>query len=141
MQSKIEIKIVDHPIDINMIDQFTRHDACGGVSLFIGNVRNHTAGKSVRHLEFEAYEPMAIKELKKIAEFMQLAWSTERIIIHHRVGTLQIGETAVAIGVACPHRKNAIAACTYAIDTLKQTVPIWKKEIFEDGEVWVAAHP
>lgn len=141
MECQIEIKIVETPIDIHAIDAFTRHPNCGGVSLFIGNVRNVTAGKPVQHLEFEAYTSMAVKELQKIADFIVMAWSPKRIIIHHRIGILDIGETAVAIGVACPHRKNAIAACSYAIDTLKQTVPIWKKEVFDDGEVWVAAHP
>ena len=92
-------------------------------------------------LEFESYEPMAIKEMQKIAERAAAKWPVEKMVIHHRVGVLGIGEIAVIIAVATPHRKAAFEACEFAIDTLKETVPIWKKEIFEDGEVWVAAHP
>ena len=84
---------------------------------------------------------MAIKEMEKIGQRASEKWPVQAIAIHHREGVLQIGEIAVVIAVACPHRKNAFAACQFAIDTLKETVPIWKKEIFEDGEVWVAAHP
>ncbi|MEL6718668.1 MAG: molybdenum cofactor biosynthesis protein MoaE, partial [Bacteroidota bacterium] len=90
---------------------------------------------------FEAYEPMAVSEMRKIAEQAAHRWEARNISIHHRVGTLQVGEIAVIIAVATPHRKAAFEACQFAIDTLKETVPIWKKEIFEDGEVWVAAHP
>ena len=84
---------------------------------------------------------MAIKELDKIADTIFEKWPVKKLAIHHRVGNLEIGEVAVAIAISCPHRKNAFEACAYAIDTLKETVPIWKKEIFEDGEVWVSAHP
>lgn len=115
--------------------------SCGGISLFVGNVRNLTKEKTVISLTFEAYEPMAIKEMQIIVDTIKEKWNVRHVAIHHRIGTLTIGETAVIIGVSGPHRKDAIAACSYAIDTLKQTVPIWKKEIFEDGEVWVAAHP
>ncbi|MCI5081940.1 MAG: molybdenum cofactor biosynthesis protein MoaE, partial [Saprospiraceae bacterium] len=113
----------------------------GGIDIFVGTVRNQTKGKKVLRLEFEAYAPMAISEMKKIAERAQQKWPVKRIAIHHRIGTLQIGEIAVIIAVATPHRKASFEACQFAIDTLKETVPIWKKEIFEDGEVWVAAHP
>jgi len=92
-------------------------------------------------LEFEAFEPMAISEMCKIAESIMDKWSATKVSIHHRVGTLAIKEIAVVIAVSTPHRQAAFEACQYAIDTLKETVPIWKKEIFEDGEVWVAAHP
>ena len=92
-------------------------------------------------LEFEAFESMAISEMKKIAVQVEEKWKAEAVVIHHRVGSLAIEDIAVIITVATAHRKAAFEACEYAIDTLKQTVPIWKKEIFEDGEVWVAAHP
>ncbi len=84
---------------------------------------------------------MAIKEMKKIAVQAIEKWSLNKAVIHHRVGVLGIGEVPVIIAVSSPHRKEAFAACQYCIDTLKETVPIWKKEIFEDGQVWVAAHP
>ncbi|MDX2250438.1 MAG: molybdenum cofactor biosynthesis protein MoaE [Bacteroidia bacterium] len=116
-------------------------ESCGGINVFIGTVRNQTKGKAVVRLEFEAYEKMAVREMEKIARQVLEKWPVEKIALHHRVGTLYPGDIAVVIAVAAPHRGASFAACQYAIDTLKETVPIWKKEIFEDGEVWVAAHP
>ena len=137
----IDIQIKAIPLSIKECEDWLTDNTVGGEVLFIGKVRNHTKGKEVLRLDFEAYEPMAISEMKKIAQQAMDKWPLKRIIIHHRVGALEIGEIAVIIGVASSHRKEAFAACEYAIDTLKQTVPIWKKEIFADGEVWVAAHP
>ena len=114
---------------------------CGGINVFIGTVRNVTKEKKVTRLEFEAYEPMAISEMNKIAADVFKKWPVQKILIHHRTGVLQPGEVPVVIVVAAAHRDTAFTACRYIIDTLKQTVPIWKKEVFEDGEVWVAAHP
>jgi molybdopterin synthase catalytic subunit len=113
----------------------------GGIDVFIGTVRNATKGKTVIRLEFEAYEPMAIAEMEKILKEAFGKWPVQKALIHHRTGVLQIGEIPVLIAVSAAHRAAAFEACRYIIDTLKQTVPIWKKEIFEDGEVWVAAHP
>ncbi len=113
----------------------------GGIDVFIGTVRDATKGKKVVRLEFEAYELMALKETHKIAEQAFERWPVQKLLIHHRTGVLQVGEVPVIIAVSCVHRDAAFEACRYVIDTLKQTVPIWKKEIFEDGEVWVAAHP
>lgn len=109
--------------------------------MFIGTVRDATKGKTVIRLEFEAYEPMAIKEMTRIAEEAFAKWPVQKLLIHHRTGILAVGEVPVVIAVSCAHRDAAFEACRYVIDTLKQMVPIWKKEIFEDGEVWVAAHP
>jgi molybdopterin synthase catalytic subunit len=92
-------------------------------------------------LEFEAYAPMALSEMRKIAIQIQEKFGATKVSIHHRVGKLEIGEVAVLIAVACPHRAAAFEGCQYAIDTLKETVPIWKKEHFEGGEIWIAAHP
>ena len=114
---------------------------CGGIDVFIGTVRDATKGKPVTKLEFEAYESMALNEMKKIAADVLQKWPVQKILIHHRTGTLAIGEVPVVIAVAAAHRAAAFDACRYTIDTLKETVPIWKKEIFEDGEIWVAAHP
>ena len=114
---------------------------CGGINVFIGTVRNVTKEKKVTRLEFEAYEPMAISEMNKIAADVFKKWPVQKILIHHRTGVLLPGEVPVVIVVAAGHRDTAFIACRYIIDTLKQTVPIWKKEVFEDGEVWVAAHP
>lgn len=113
----------------------------GGIDVFIGTVRNTTKGKAVIRLEFEAYEAMALSEMEKIANHATEKWSVQKILIHHRVGVLTVGEVPVVIAVSAAHRAAAFDVCRFIIDTLKQTVPIWKKEIFEDGEVWVAAHP
>src|ERR1700709_2500094 len=113
----------------------------GGIDVFIGTVRNATKGKKVLKLEFEAYEKMAMAEMEKIAKQAIEKWPVQKLLIHHRTGVLQVGDVPVIIAVSAAHRDAAFEACRYVIDTLKQTVPIWKKEIFEDGEVWVAAHP
>ena len=138
---KIDIKISSKPLNPDDANTFVTNELCGGIVTFIGTARKFTQNKEVLRLEFEAYEPMAVKEMTKIAEQILQDFPAEKVAIHHRVGTVGLKEIAVIIAVACPHRKAAFAACEYAIDTLKETVPIWKKEIFEDGEVWVAAHP
>jgi molybdopterin synthase catalytic subunit len=113
----------------------------GGIDVFIGTVRNATKGKAVMRLEFEAYEPMAIAEIEKITQQVSEKWPVQKVLVHHRTGVLQVGEVPVIIAVSAAHRAAAFEACRYIIDTLKQTVPIWKKEFFEDGEVWVGATP
>ncbi|MEM8888740.1 MAG: molybdenum cofactor biosynthesis protein MoaE [Bacteroidota bacterium] len=135
------IHISDKPLELEKITQLVSDDACGAIDIFVGTVRNQTKGKKVLQLDFEAYEKMAISEMAKLAEEATERWPVKKMAIHHRVGTLSIGETAVIIAVSTPHRNASFEACKFVIDTLKQTVPIWKKEIFEDGEVWVAAHP
>ena len=137
----IEIKLLDQPLQVLGCLDFVSSPSAGGIDIFVGTVRDNTKGRKVVHLEFEAYGPMAISEMQKIAEQAKAKWPVEKIAVHHRIGNLKIGEIAVIIAVSTPHRKASFEACQYAIDTLKQTVPIWKKEIFEDGEVWVAAHP
>lgn len=136
-----DVKISDKALDIQACIDWVTTPECGGIDVFIGTVRNATKGKQVTRLEFEAYEAMALNEMKKIAEQVLANWPVQRIAIHHRVGVLAIGEVPVVIAVSAAHRDAAFDACRYAIDTLKQTVPIWKKEVFEDGEVWVGAHP
>ena len=138
---KVDIKISDEPLDIMACIGQVAGPGCGGVDVFIGTVRDSTKGKSVLRLEFEAYENMALREMRKIAEQAFERWPVQAVAIHHRTGVLQIGDVAVVIAVGAAHRDAAFEACRFAIDTLKQTVPIWKKEVFEDGEVWVAAHP
>lgn len=139
--SHIDIKITADPIDPNDLIDFCSRDGSGAINLFIGSVRDESNGRKVIGLEFEAYEKMAIAEMKKIAVFVIDQWNAKAVAIYHRSGKLIVGELPVVIGVSTPHRKESFEACQYAIDTLKQTVPIWKKEIFEDGEVWVSAHP
>ncbi|MDH3649822.1 MAG: molybdenum cofactor biosynthesis protein MoaE [Saprospiraceae bacterium] len=137
----IKIQIKDQALDPSTCIGAVQDQACGGLALFIGTVRDQTRGRPVQHLEFEAYEPMALSEMEKIGKQITERWAANHVCIHHRTGRLQLGDIAVIIAVSTPHRKEAFEACQYAIDTLKETVPIWKKEIFEDGEVWVAAHP
>ncbi|HNP21885.1 MAG TPA: molybdenum cofactor biosynthesis protein MoaE [Panacibacter sp.] len=138
---KAEIKILDVALDISYCIESVMSPECGGIDVFIGTVRNKTKGKTVLRLEFEAYEKMAISEMQKIADHAFDRWPLHSVVVHHRTGVLNVGEVPVVIAVAAAHRDAAFEACRYIIDTLKQTVPIWKKEIFEDGEVWVAAHP
>ncbi|PTQ99878.1 molybdopterin synthase subunit MoaE [Mucilaginibacter yixingensis] len=135
------IILTHQPLDINACIAHVMAPDCGGIDVFIGTVRNATKGRPVLRLEFEAYEPMALSEMKRLADRALQQWPVQRIAIHHRVGTLEVGEVPVIIAVAAAHRDAAFEACRFLIDTLKQTVPIWKKEVFEDGEVWVSATP
>ena len=135
------IQIFSSPLNIQSCIDWIMSPESGGIDVFIGTVRKQTKGKKVIQLEFEAYEPMAIAEMEKIAKQAFEKWPVQKILIHHRTGILEVGEVPVVIAVSAAHRAAAFDACRYIIDTLKQTVPIWKKEIFDDGEVWVAAHP
>lgn len=137
----IDIQLLSTPLSIQACEAFVNTPDAGGAVVFIGTVRNKTKEKSVTRLEFEAYSPMAIAEMRKIAERALEAFSVLKISIHHHVGVLDIGEIPVIIAVSAAHRGAAFDACEFCIDELKKTVPIWKKEVFQDGEVWVAAHP
>lgn len=137
----IDIKISDEPLNIQSCIDRVMCPQCGGIDVFIGTVRSETKKKPVIRLEFEAYKTMAENEMKKIAQQASEKWAIQNILMHHRVGVLQVGEIAVIIAAAAPNRDAAFMACRYAIDTLKKKVPIWKKEIFQDGEVWVSAYP
>ena len=141
MHKKISIRLTDEKLQVTEVLAAVQSDRAGAVDMFIGTVRNHTQDRSVVRLDYEAYDAMAVKEMEKLATQVGDRWPIEKIAIHHRKGTLEIGDIAVIIAVATPHRQEAFEACKFTIDTLKQTVPIWKKEIFDDGEVWVSAHP
>jgi molybdopterin synthase catalytic subunit len=136
-----DIQISDKQLNIQSCIDWVMDAQCGGIDVFIGTVRSTTKGKQVLMLEFEAYESMALSEMEKIATEAAAKWPVHRVLIHHRTGSLKIGEIPVIIAISAAHRDAAFDACRYAIDTLKKTVPIWKREVFEDGEVWVAAHP
>lgn len=112
-------------------------DQDGAAVTFFGIVRNNTRGRRTTHLYYEAYEPMALRKMREIGESLRQRWQIGRVGMVHRLGRLEIGEVSVAIVITSPHRGVAFESCRYAIDRLKQTVPIWKKEFFEDGEVWV----
>jgi len=135
------IQISAQPLHIQSCIDWIMSPESGGIDIFIGTVRNATKGKTVVRLEFEAYEKMALAEMEKIAVQAGEKWPVQKLLLHHRTGVLAVGEVPVIIAVSAAHRAAAFEACRYVIDTLKETVPIWKKEIFEDGEVWVAAHP
>lgn len=113
----------------------------GAIVTFDGIVRSPSQGKEVLHLEFEAYEPMAISEMEKIRAHCKREFEITELIMHHRMGKVGVGESAVVVLVVAPHRNAAFSACAQAMDLLKERVPIWKKEVFADGEVWVSAHP
>ncbi len=137
----VDLKITPKPLDIKECLEWIMSSECGGIDVFIGRVRAETLGNKVVQLEFESYVQMALKELKVITDYVTKTWNVQQILIHHRIGVLQVGDIPVIIAVSAAHRDAAFDACRYIIDTLKRTVPIWKKEIYEDGEVWVAAHP
>ena len=137
----IEIKLSDKALDPEACISYVRSADCGAEVLFVGTVRNQTGGRAVIKLFFEAYEPMAIKEMEKIGRHCLDKYTIEKISFHHRLGEVQVGDVPVILAVSAPHRNEAFKACAEAMDLLKQNVPIWKKEFFEDGEVWVAAHP
>ena len=111
--------------------------ADGAVVTFLGLVRNHNFGRNVRYLEYDAYEPLALKAFERIAGEARDRWPNARLALHHRIGRLEIGEASVAIAAASPRRADAYAACRYGIERVKQIAPIWKHEFFEGGDVWI----
>ena len=135
------IEITDQPIDKNKIISAAESLEAGALNIFIGTVRAKTADKKVIRLEYECYEPMAVSEIENIFEEASQRWPILKVAISHRIGILQLGDEAVVLAVSTPHRKESFEACQFIIDTLKQTVPIWKKEVYEGGEEWVSAHP
>lgn len=112
-------------------------EGCGAVCTFAGVVRSTHKNRRVRHLEYEAFAPLALKAFARIQDEIEREWPGTTIAIHHRVGRLEIGETSVAIAAASAHRAHAFQACRYAIERVKQVAPVWKHEYFEDGDVWV----
>ena len=139
--SNTSIKITSEKLSLEECYEFVTDDSCGGIVAFVGTVRDRTQSKEVTQLDFSTYKPMAIKEMQHIAEIAIKKFEIKKMAIHHAEGMLQIGDIPVIITVGAPHRKAAFEACEFAIDALKETVPIWKKEYFSDGEVWVNAHP
>jgi molybdopterin synthase catalytic subunit len=134
------IEITDKLIDVPSIIKAAESHEAGAINVFIGTVRAKTSNKNVVRLEYEAYEAMAKKEIEKIVEAANKKWGIKNWAVSHRVGILTVGEVAVVVAISTSHRKESFEACQFIIDSLKQTVPIWKKEIFEDGEEWVSAH-
>ena len=130
-------ELTTEPIDISSVARRIVPPECGATVTLDGYVRKFTKGRETLHLFYEAYEPMAVKEMEKLVEQAKRDFDIAHVGIVHRLGRLEIGETSVVISVAAPHRKAAFAACEWLIRELKRTVPIWKKEVYADGEVWV----
>src|SRR5262245_2505399 len=132
-------EIVEHPIDVEAVTTAAADPSTGATVTFIGTTRNQNEGRQVTRLEYESYPEMAIAEIRKIGESLHERWSVARVAIVHRVGVVPIGEASVVIAVSAAHRRAAFEACHYAIDRLKEVVPIWKKEHFDGGEVWIGS--
>jgi molybdopterin synthase catalytic subunit len=132
-----DIRLTADPIDLAAVTAEVANERAGAIATFLGTTRVHSRGRTVTHLEYEAFEGMAERELERIARSLKERYDLCEIAITHRIGRVGIGETSVAIAVSAPHRADALAACTDAIDTLKETVPLWKKEVYEGGEEWI----
>lgn len=135
------IKITEKAIDVQKVIETASSLSAGAVNVFIGTVRNTSHNKNVVWLEYEAYEAMAVAEIRKIIDQASHKWSLLGWAVSHRIGTLKPGEVAVVVAVSAPHRKDSFEACQFIIDNVKAKTPIWKKEVFEDGEEWVDARP
>ena len=129
------VRLVREPIDLVALQGVTPPD--GALCVFVGVVRDHNGGRRVLRLEYEAYEEMAEPMLRTLADELTAKHGLCRMAVHHRVGRVEIGEPSVVIAVSAPHRAAALEACREAIDTLKQTIPLWKKEVYSGGEEWV----
>ncbi|MGB3801489.1 MAG: molybdenum cofactor biosynthesis protein MoaE [Lewinella sp.] len=136
-----DILLSDEPLSLDRCRDFVAHPSCGGLCFFVGTIRDLNLGETVTHLEFEAYAPMAVKEMRKIALDARERFGLHAVALHHRTGDLAIGDTAVIIAVSSVHRKPAFTGCEFIIDELKKHVPIWKKEFREDGSHWLNARP
>ncbi len=132
------IELTQSPLNPEAISSKVRKDTNGAVVTFLGTTRNNFQGKRVLTLEYEAFDEMALKKMEEIRAELQAQFAVEDIAISHRVGTVPIGEISLVIAVASPHRKEAFFACHKLVDRLKETVPIWKKEVYEGGSRWVA---
>lgn len=135
------VELTDRTLSLDRCINAVRGDGMGGIVTFTGMVRLHSRGTTIDHLDYEAYAPMAIKVMTQLCEEIEAEVPGTRIAVEHRVGTLQIGDVAVVIAAAAPHRAEAFAACRAMIDRLKDRVPIWKKEISVDGAEWVGLGP
>lgn len=125
------------PLDLLAVVEQVRSPAAGAIATFVGTTREHSRGRTVTHLEYDAYPEMAEREMARIADRVRARHDVLEVAIAHRVGHVPLGEASVVIAVSAAHRGAAMAACRDAIDTLKQTVPVWKKEVFEGGEEWI----
>jgi molybdopterin synthase catalytic subunit len=132
-----DVRLVSEEINVPELLARIMHPEAGAVNLFIGTTRNNNDGKRVKALEYSAFEPMAVDEMRRIEVEVRNRWNVIGVAVVHRLGRLHVGESSVVIAISAPHRKEAFEACRFAIDLLKQRVPVWKKEFYDDGESWV----
>lgn len=134
---RVHFEITGSPLDLGALVERVRDPAAGAVATFVGTTRNSFGGKEVRHLEYEAYPAMAKRVLEGIGTEVAAEWpAVTGLAVAHRIGRVDVGEPSVVVAVSAPHRREALAACSWAIDRLKEVLPVWKKEVFADGEVW-----
>jgi molybdopterin synthase catalytic subunit len=132
-------EVVEHPIELDRLVVAVARPDAGAIATFLGTTRDHNAGRQVIRLEYEAYPEMALREMRRIGAQAIERFSAKAVAIVHRIGIVEIGETSVAIATSAAHRDAAFAACRFAIDRLKEIVPIWKKEHYRGGEIWIGA--
>ena len=132
-----DFRLSEEPLSLDAVVREVQRDEAGAIATFTGTTRNRSRGRDVRFLDYEAYEGMAEATMRELAAELKRRYEVLDVAIHHRVGRVDIGEPSVMIAVSAPHRADALAACRDAIDTLKQTVPLWKKEVYEGGEEWI----
>jgi molybdopterin synthase catalytic subunit len=132
-------EIVDTPLSGDALVKAVGQDTSGAIASFLGVVRGYARGRKVSYLEYDAYREMAVAKMRQIREEIRARWPVDGVAITHRVGRLGIGEASVAIAVSSPHRREALQACAYAIERLKEIVPIWKKEVWADGAEWIGS--
>ena len=132
-----QVAVTSEPLDADSLVTLVDAEGDGAVVTFAGLVRNHNQGRRVQFLEYEAYEPLAVRALQRIVDEALDLWPGARVAVHHRLGRLEIGEASIVIAAASAHRADAFAACRYTIERVKQIVPIWKREYFDGGDVWL----
>lgn len=135
--SAVLVELTNQPLDARRLEAAVAHSGAGAICTFTGTVRDNSRGEAVTHLEYEAYSGMAERQMRVIAEEILQRWPQARVAMAHRTGRLEVGEPSVVVSVSCPHRAEAIAACKWGIDRLKESVPIWKKEFARSGAVWI----
>jgi molybdopterin synthase catalytic subunit/molybdopterin converting factor small subunit len=130
-------RLTAEPLSLDAVVDEVRNERAGAIATFVGTTRVESRGRTVQHLDYEAYEGMAEKVMAELAASLRQRYDLCEVAIHHRTGRVEIGEASVIIAVSAPHRQDAFAACKDAIDTLKEQVPLWKKEVYEGGEEWI----
>eukprot|EP00742_Colponemidia_sp_Colp-10_P010603 GILJ01011660.1.p1 GENE.GILJ01011660.1~~GILJ01011660.1.p1 ORF type:complete len:158 (+),score=12.13 GILJ01011660.1:33-506(+) len=136
MEKKTIVSVSADPLSIDVLTSQVASEQCGAIATFLGTTRDHFNGKKVLQLDYEGYVPMAEKKLLEICEEARQRWDVMHISVHHRIGTVPLGESSVEIAVSSVHRREALKAVEFCIDEIKSRVPIWKKEVYEDGSTW-----